>query len=65
LRLSDALHLPHERLALSRGGGLSVGFSWYGWRLLRNFSDALARKTFRFSLIQLLFGALLVDHYLV
>jgi hypothetical protein len=32
-----------------------VGFSWYGWRLLRNYSDALARKTFRFSLIP--FGA--------
>jgi protoheme IX farnesyltransferase len=46
---------------------LSVGFSWYGWRLLRNYSDALARKTFRFSLIHLslLFAALLVDHYLL
>ena len=46
---------------------LSFGFSWYGWRLWRNYSDALARKTFRFSLIHLsvLFGALLVDHYLV
>ncbi|WP_395688298.1 heme o synthase [Caenimonas koreensis] len=45
---------------------LSVGFSWYGWRLLREYSDALARKTFRFSLIHLslLFAALLVDHYL-
>ena len=47
--------------------GLSFGFSWYGWRLWRNYSDALARKTFRFSLIHLsvLFAALLVDHYLV
>jgi protoheme IX farnesyltransferase len=46
---------------------LSVGFSWYGWRLWRNYSDALARKTFRFSLIHLsaLFAALLLDHYLV
>jgi protoheme IX farnesyltransferase len=46
---------------------LSFGFSWYGWRLLRNYSDALARKTFRFSLIHLsvLFAALLLDHYLV
>ena len=45
---------------------LSVGFSWYGFRLWRNYSDALARKTFRFSLIHLslLFAALLVDHYL-
>ena len=46
---------------------LSFGFSWYAWRLWRNYSDALARKTFRFSLIHLsaLFAALLLDHYLV
>jgi protoheme IX farnesyltransferase len=46
---------------------LSVGFCWYGWRLLRNYSDELSRKTFRFSLIHLsaLFAALLLDHYLV
>ncbi|MEY3460472.1 MAG: hypothetical protein RLZZ03_125 [Pseudomonadota bacterium] len=46
---------------------LSIGFSWYGWKLWRGYSDALARKTFRFSLIHLslLFAALLVDHYLV
>jgi len=45
---------------------LSVGFTWYGFRLWREYSDALARKTFRFSLIHLsvLFAALLVDHYL-
>jgi protoheme IX farnesyltransferase len=45
---------------------LSVGFSFYGFRLWRSYSDALARKTFRFSLIHLsvLFAALLVDHYL-
>ena len=45
---------------------LSFGFSFYGFRLWRNYSDALARKTFRFSLIHLsvLFAALLVDHYL-
>jgi len=43
-----------------------VGFSLYGYRLWRHYSDALARKTFRFSLIHLsvLFAALLVDHYL-
>ena len=46
---------------------LSIGFSWYGWKLWREYSDALARKTFRFSLIHLslLFAALLLDHYLV
>lgn len=46
---------------------LSVGFCGYAWALWRNYSDALARKTFRFSLIHLslLFAALLIDHYLV
>ncbi len=45
---------------------LSLGFCWYGFRLWREYSDALARKTFRFSLIHLsvLFAALLADHYL-
>ena len=46
---------------------LSAGFCWYGWRLWREYSDDLARRTFRFSLIHLsgLFGALLLDHYLL
>ena len=46
---------------------LSAGFTWYGFRLWRAYSDALARKTFRFSLIHLslLFAALLVDHFLL
>ncbi|OYQ39197.1 protoheme IX farnesyltransferase [Rhodoferax sp. TH121] len=46
---------------------LSAGFCWYAVRLLRNYSDDLARATFRFSLIHLsvLFAALLVDHYLL
>ncbi len=54
-------------LYLAAAVGLSAGFSWYGFRLWRQYSDALARKTFRFSLIHLsaLFAALLVDHYLV
>ena len=45
---------------------LGLGFSGYAWKLWRNYSDALARKTFRFSIIHLmlLFAALLVDHYL-
>ena len=45
---------------------LGVMFSGYGWRLWRGYSDALARKTFRFSIVHLtlLFAALLVDHYL-
>ncbi len=45
---------------------LGVGFTGYAWKLWRNYSDALARKTFRFSIwhLMLLFAALLVDHYL-
>ncbi|WP_353134947.1 heme o synthase [Limnohabitans sp.] len=45
---------------------LSIGFCGYAWALWRNYSDELARKTFRFSLIHLslLFAALLIDHYL-
>lgn len=46
---------------------LSLGFFLYAFKLWRNYSDALARKTFRFSLIHLsaLFAALLLDHYLL
>ncbi|MDO9165091.1 MAG: protoheme IX farnesyltransferase, partial [Rhodoferax sp.] len=46
---------------------LSVGFCLYAYWLWRDYSDALARKTFRFSLIHLsvLFAALLVDHYVL
>jgi protoheme IX farnesyltransferase len=53
-------------LYLSAAVVLSLGFIGYAWALWRNYSDALARKTFRFSLIHLsaLFAALLVDHYL-
>lgn len=45
---------------------LSAGFIAYAIALLRHYSDELARKTFRFSLIHLsvLFAALLLDHYL-
>jgi protoheme IX farnesyltransferase len=45
---------------------LNAGFVLHAWWLWRDYSDALARKTFRFSLIHLslLFAALLVDHYL-
>ncbi len=45
---------------------LSVGFCAYAFALWRNYSDALARKTFRFSLwhLSLLFAAMLIDHYL-
>jgi protoheme IX farnesyltransferase len=41
-------------------------FIQMAWQLLRAYSEALARRTFRFSILHLslLFGALLVDHYL-
>ena len=52
-------------LYLTAALGLGTGFCLYGYWLWRDYSDALARKTFRFSLIHLslLFAALLVDHY--
>jgi protoheme IX farnesyltransferase len=45
---------------------LGVGFCAYGLRLWRDYSEALARKTFRFSIwhLMLLFAGLLLDHYL-
>ena len=45
---------------------LGAGFIGYAWKLWRNYSDTLARKTFRYSILylSLLFAALLVDHYL-
>ena len=44
---------------------LGVWFMVYAFRLWRHYSDELARKTFRFSILHLmlLFAALLVDHY--
>ncbi len=43
-------------------GGMFIA---YGWGLWRNYSDALAKRTFRFSLwyLSLLFAAMLADHY--
>ena len=45
---------------------LNAVFIGYAWKLWRVYSDALARKTFRYSIVylSLLFAALLVDHYL-
>ncbi len=45
---------------------LNAGFVGHAWKLWRNYSDQLARKTFRFSILylSLLFAALLIDHYL-
>jgi protoheme IX farnesyltransferase len=45
---------------------LNAGFVGLAWKLWRHYSDQLARKTFRFSILylSLLFAALLIDHYL-
>jgi len=45
-------------------GGVFLG---YAVRIYRDYSDSLARKTFRYSILylSLLFAALLADHYLV
>lgn len=59
VRMSGVFYLV-SALAL---GGIFVG---YAWRLLRAYTDALARRTFRYSIVYLaaLFSALLIDHYL-
>jgi protoheme IX farnesyltransferase len=46
--------------------GLNAVFIAYAWQLKRNYSDALAKRMFRYSIVylSLLFGAMLVDHYL-
>jgi len=59
IRMSGVAYLI-AALAL---GGLFVG---YAVAIYRKYSDALAQKTFRYSIAYLasLFAALLVDHYL-
>jgi protoheme IX farnesyltransferase len=59
IRMSGYLYLA---AALALGGV----FLAYAIRLYRNYSDSLARATFRYSILYLtaLFSALLVDHYL-
>jgi protoheme IX farnesyltransferase len=44
---------------------LGARFVQYGWRLYREYSDALARQTFRYSIryLSALFALMLVDHY--
>jgi protoheme IX farnesyltransferase len=48
-------------------GALALGglFLWYAWSVYVEYSDELARKTFRYSIVYLtaLFAVLLVDHY--
>ena len=58
IHMSGALYLV---AALALGGT----FLGYAIRLFRNYSDALARATFKYSIFYLaaLFSALLIDHY--
>lgn len=53
-------------LYLAAAVALNAVFIGCAWKLWQNYSDQLARKTFRFSIVYLalLFGALLVDHYM-
>ena len=53
-------------LYLAAALALGARFIHYAWRLWREYSELLARKTFRFSIwhLSLLFAALLIDHYL-
>ena len=45
--------------------GLNAVFLNYAWRLYKNYSDALSRKAFMYSIqyLFLLFALLLIDHY--
>jgi protoheme IX farnesyltransferase len=58
VRMSGALYLACAVV-------LSGMFVFYAWRLYKEYSDALARKLFRFSILylSLLFAALLLDHW--
>ena len=53
-------------LYLAAAAALGGVFIAYGWQLWREYSDALARRTFRFSIwhLSLLFAALLLDHWM-
>jgi protoheme IX farnesyltransferase len=64
---SDTVTGKRPRLLVSASalvlGGVFVG---YAWRLWRSYSDALAKRTFGYSIWYLaaLFGAMLLDHWL-
>ncbi|MBL8482489.1 MAG: protoheme IX farnesyltransferase [Rhodocyclaceae bacterium] len=59
IRMSGAVYLVAALIL----GGIFVAYAWMLWR---DYSDALARRTFRYSIFYLtaMFAALLVDHYL-
>ena len=56
-------HRDDGLAAVALGGWFLV----LAWRLWRRYSEALARRTFRYSIwyLALLFAALLLDHYVV
>jgi len=60
IRMSGWLYLASAMVL----GAIFLGYAWQIWR---HYSDALARRTFRYSILYLalLFAALLVDHYLL
>ncbi len=60
------LHGMSGPVYLAAAAVLGAWFIALAWRLWRVYSEALARKTFRFSIwyLSLLFAALLLDHYL-
>ncbi len=60
VRMSGWIYLVS---ALALGGV----FLYYAWMVWKRYSDAIARTTFRYSIWYLgaIFGALLIDHYLV
>jgi protoheme IX farnesyltransferase len=57
-RMSGAIYLASALV-------LDAVFLWYAVKIYVDYSDRLARKTFRYSIVYLsaLFAALLVDHY--
>ncbi|WP_085317681.1 heme o synthase [Derxia lacustris] len=59
IRMSGLVYLAAALL-------LGARFVQLAWRVWRRYSDAVARQTFRYSIVYLalLFAALLVDHYL-
>lgn len=46
---------------------LNIGFLYYAWKLYRDYSEPLAKRTFVYSIqyLSVLFGLLLIDHYRV
>ena len=51
--------------ALGAAVALDAVFLWYACRIYFTYTDHLARRTFRYSIVYLaaLFAALLIDHY--